>query len=186
MRGLNARAGAQQDLPARAPPSLQGGAVVNQAFAGTAARPLEAGRRDRQGDRRAERPRAGARRTDRQLQHLLRRLRRAVDRPRRLVAELPELAARASTAGFAALDASFGPTRTFAHDIIPGVKPTPVDGRRDAAVDRAGRRPRWRRTSSAAWPKGLVKPVRRWPSSRPNRCPFYTADRPVQQMPHQT
>ena len=41
------------------------------------------------------------------------------------VAQLPS-ALRAATRGLAGLDASFGPTKTFANDIIPGVKLTPA------------------------------------------------------------
>jgi phospholipid/cholesterol/gamma-HCH transport system substrate-binding protein len=40
------------------------------------------------------------------------------------VAELPS-SLRKITHGLAALDASFGPTKTFAHDILPGVRVTP-------------------------------------------------------------
>ena len=53
--------------------------------------------------------------------------------------------------GFAALDAALPPTRTFALDLIPGVKQTARDDQRGAAVDRTGaglacaQRARWRR-----------------------------------------
>ena len=60
VRGLNA-AQALNKAYQLGPASLRGTAVVNQAHRRhRAARPLEAGRLHRQGDRRAERPRAGS------------------------------------------------------------------------------------------------------------------------------
>ena len=95
MRGLDARAGAQQGLPRADPPSLRGAAIINQALGGTEPHDLSklvAG--IGKVTRRAERARAAARRTDRQLQHLLPRLRRPVGEPARDRRRAAELAAQ--------------------------------------------------------------------------------------------
>ena len=139
VRGSERRPGDQQDLPPRA----RGAARRRDHQPGDhrhrTARPLETDRRHRQGHRGAERARAAARRTDRQLQHVLRRVRaRSPRASRTLVARAAELAARASTRGLARLDASFPPTRAFAHDILPGRQDDAGDGHGGAAVDRTG------------------------------------------------
>ena len=90
------------------------------------ARPLQARRRDRQGDLGAERPRAAARRTDRKLQHLLRLLRRPEHEPAaRRSPSCPWRSAR-SAAASPRSSASFAPTRAFALAIVPGVRATPA------------------------------------------------------------
>ena len=78
----------------------------------------------RQGDGRAERARAAARRTDRQLQHVLRRLRGPVGAAAPDSSPSCRRSLRNITAGFAALEHASGRPSTFAHDIIPGVKHT--------------------------------------------------------------
>ena len=147
------------------------------------ARPLQTDRRHRQGDRGAERPRAAARRTDRQLQHVLPRLRRPVRAAARDRRRAAEHAAATSTAGFAALDASFPPTRDIRARHHPGRRSDARDGRGGAALDRTGARPRWRPPSSAAWPRASPKPRPRSRGCTAEQMPLYKQTEPVQQVP---
>ena len=173
MRGLNAAQALNKTYQRRPARCAAARSSTRRSPAPNTARPLEADREHRQGHLRAERPRAGARRTDRQLQHLLRGLRGAVDGAQRDRRRTARDARATSTAGLAALDASFAPTQTFAHDIIPGVKPTP------ATVTAA--LPWIEQVQASLAPNelgGVAKGLAdgrapRSPSSRPNRSPFY-------------
>ncbi len=96
-------AGDQQDLPLRPGSAARRRDHQPGPDRDRTARLLETDRRDRQGDLGAERARAAARRTDRQLQHLLRSVRqpeRKPEPPRRRTAHLAEgHHARAARAG---------------------------------------------------------------------------------------
>ena len=133
------------------------------------ARPLETDREHRQGHRRAERARAAARRTDRQLQHVLRS-----PSPRsrcRCARRSPSCRrrSRSITRGLRRARRVVRADRGVRPRHPPRRQADAVDGQGDAAVDRTGRRPRWRRTSSAASRRASRRRARRWRSCRANR-----------------
>ena len=108
-----------------------------------------------------------------------------VRRPRATVAELPG-ALQTHERGLAApgLHPS-GPRVNSRTTSFPGVSGRPRRSRRRCRGSRRFRH-RWRRASSAEWPRGSRnRPRPHSPSSRPNRC--RSTSRPtVQQMPDQT
>ena len=174
VRGAERGAGAQQGLRRAAPSAAarrRGRQPGDQRH--RTARPLEAGREHRQSDRRAERARAAARRTDRQLQHLLRaRSRRSRRACAATVAELPS-ALRNIDHGLRELDASFAAdARLRAPTSSRASKRRRRRSRRRCRGSNRSR-PRWRRTSSAAWPRGCEAATPPLAQLTAEQTPFY-------------
>jgi phospholipid/cholesterol/gamma-HCH transport system substrate-binding protein len=124
VRGINA-ATALNKTYHRAPPSLRGAAVINTALGGTEPHDLSkliAG---------IGRVTAALNVHEQQLGELIGNFNTFfasfAAQSASLQATIGELPSSLSAInrGLAALDASFGPTRTFAHDILPGVRSTP-------------------------------------------------------------
>ncbi len=88
----------------------------------------------------------------------------------RLVAELPT-SLRAIERGLAALDATFGPTQRFAHDILPGVEATPETVKATLPWIEQVQASLAPERARAASPRASPKRRRRWRSSAPNRSP---------------
>ena len=125
VRGVNAAASAQQSLRARA-----GGRARRRDHQPgdrrhRTARPVQARAEHRQSDLRAERARAAARRTDRQLQHASSA--RSPTARRACAQPSPCCRARCATSTTACANSTARSRRrkTFATDILPGVKNTP-------------------------------------------------------------
>jgi phospholipid/cholesterol/gamma-HCH transport system substrate-binding protein len=124
VRGLNA-AQALNRAYHRGPSSLRGGAVIDQALTGTEAHDLSTLIAS------IGKVTSALNVHEQQLGELIGNFNTffaafaAQSVPlRTTVAELPATLAGVNR-GLASLDASFGPTRTFAHDILPGVRATP-------------------------------------------------------------
>lgn len=128
VRGLNA-AQALNKTYRRAPQALRGGAVINQALGGTEPHDLSKLIAS------VGKVTSALNVHEQQLGELignfntfLAALANNSSSLRATVAELPGTL-RNVTRGLAGLDASFGPTREFAHDILPGVKSIPATER---------------------------------------------------------
>jgi phospholipid/cholesterol/gamma-HCH transport system substrate-binding protein len=125
VRGIDAAQALNQAYH-RGPPSLRGTAVVNQALGGTEAHDLSLLIAS------IGRVTAALNVHEQELGELITNFniffRSFANQSASLTATVAELptALRSATRGLAGLDASFGPTKTFANDIIPGVKLTPA------------------------------------------------------------
>ena len=170
------RAGAQQGLPARARRRCAARAIVNQAITGTEPHDLSKLVAS------IGKVTAALNVHEQQLGELIgnfntffRSFAAQSAEPARDRRRAAELAA-AIDRGFAALDAALPPTRTFALDIIPGVKRRPRRSpRRCPGSNRC--RPRWRRASSAASPRAWPQRRRRSRSLQSRTDPLLQADR---------
>ena len=170
------------------PKSLRGGAIINQALTGhRTARPLETDRGHRQGDRRAERARAAARRTDRQLQHLLRRLRGAVASLQRDGRRAADARSRSITRGLRRAGRVVRPDQDVrarhparASKLTPATVKAPLPWieqvQASLGPERARRRREGPRRSGA----------RRWRKLQRRTDPALQADRSLQQVPDES
>ena len=154
MRGINARPGAQQGLPPRAPRRCAAAPCINQAIAGTEPHDLSKlvasiGKVTL----RAERARAAARRTDRQLQHVLRGVRRAVGERCEPPSPNCRATARDRRAASSALDASFAADADVRARHPPGRASRPPRPSPRCCRGSHRSRRRSRRASSAASPR---------------------------------
>ena len=181
VRGLDA-AQALNKAYHRGPESLRGRSGHQPGDRGhRTARPLETGREHRQGHGRAQRPRTGARRTDRQLQRVLPLIRDPVGGPardrRRAALRASQRDARSRLAQ--RLLRTHEGVRQRDH---PGRRSHPGDRQGRAAVDRTGaplagpRRARRRRQGARLGDSGARKADGRTDT-------VLQADRPLQQMP---
>ena len=182
VRGLNAAEALNKTYRIAPPGAARRGDPQPGDHGHRSARLLETDRERRQGHVGAQRARAGARRTDRQLQHVLLVLRRPVGRAARDRRRAAHARSAASAAASPRLDASFPPTRTFAQAILPGVKQTPATVK--AAL------PLIEQTKASLAPtelggvaKGLAAATPSLAKLTGEQVPALRADRSLQQVP---
>ena len=184
---LNAAQALNKTYHAR-PASLRGGAIVGQATSGGAAeRPLAAGRRDRQSERGAERPRTGLERTVGNFNTSSRAFAEPVHEPLPPRSRCCRARCRAIDRALTALGMTAASPRARSRSRSdPRRQADAIDDQRVAAVDRPGaglaRAERARRRCQGPRHGDAA----RSPSSSGRTAPLLQANRSVQQVPDES